>query len=86
MKKNYKKLSKLIKKWSKEKDPKADDNWNSFEKELKENRVEINSLKKYRTTIIVETDYDPSDLGNVALIMDTVTGSAKCIARKTKLK
>lgn len=86
MKNNYKKVVNLIKSWMKEDEPNANENWKNFQDQLNEDRVNIKSLK-YRTILIIETDYDPSELGNVPLILDTVAnGGARCIARKTKQK
>lgn len=41
------------------------------------------SNKKFITTMIIETDYDPAEAGNVELIMDLVNGGANLKSRTT---
>lgn len=40
--------------------------------------------KTYRTTIVIETNYNPEEVGNVSLLMDTATSEdAKIVSRES---
>lgn len=39
--------------------------------------------KKFITTIVIETSYDPESMGNVQLVMDLSSGNAELKSRKT---
>lgn len=46
--------------------------------------IEIKKEKRiYTTTIVVQTSYDPSDIGPTSLLMDVVQGGGEIIAKTT---
>lgn len=40
----------------------------------------------FHTFIVLETNYDPSDLGIAQIVLDVSSGGTKCLRRKTKKK
>lgn len=40
--------------------------------------------KKFITTIVLETAFDPNEFGLVQLTMDITSGGTVCLSRKTK--
>lgn len=50
----------------------------------KKNKVKKNEKKKFRTTIVLETTFNPSEFGLVQLTMDVSNGGTVCLSRKTE--
>lgn len=51
------------------------------------NVVEMKKKKKtYVTTIVVETSYDPKDLGATSILMDVCQGGGTLVSKNTEEK
>jgi len=49
------------------------------------NVVKFKNKRKFITTLVIETDYDPSEVGNVSLVMDTATSNeARILSKKVE--